>query len=100
LNTSRLDLVVTFRQVPATMYGGLPGWTVRRSGWPAGGAEEASERVDCFEQQGFDAGLLVCCAAGAEVGDGAAVLGLTGELAQAGGDGRVRGVGARDASRG
>ena len=44
-----------------------------------GRAEQAGERVDCFEEQRVDAGLLVCGAAGAEFGDRPAVLGLGGE---------------------
>ena len=44
-------------------------------------AEHAGERGDGFEQQRVDAGLLVGGAAGAELGDGAAVPGLGGELA-------------------
>src|SRR5262245_57560693 len=60
-------------------------------------AEQAGERGDGFEQQRVDAGLLVGGTAGAECGDGAAVLGLGGELAYAGGDGgadgRRRGAG-------
>jgi hypothetical protein len=47
----------------------------------AGCAEQAGERVDRFEQQRVEAGLLVGGAAGAEFGDRAAVLGLGGELA-------------------
>ena len=37
-------------------------------------------------QQGVDAGLLVGGVPGVVLGDGAAVLGLGGELAEAGGD--------------
>jgi hypothetical protein len=55
----------------------------------SGCAEEAGERGDGFEQQGVEAGLLVGGAAGAEFGDGAAVLGLGGELADPGGQGGV-----------
>jgi hypothetical protein len=55
----------------------------------SGCAEEAGEHGDGFEQQSVDAGLLVGDAAGAELGDGAAVLGLGGELADPGGDGGV-----------
>jgi hypothetical protein len=55
------------------------------SGWMvagvAGFAEQVGERGDGFEQQGVDAVLLVGGAVGAELGDGAAVLGLGGELA-------------------
>jgi hypothetical protein len=54
-----------------------------------GVAEDAGEDGDRFEQQGVDAGLLVGGAAGAEFGDRAAVLGLAGKLADAGGHGRV-----------
>jgi hypothetical protein len=53
-----------------------------------GFGEQAGERVDRFEQQGVDAGLLVGGAAGAELGDRAAVLGLGGELAYPGRRGR------------
>jgi hypothetical protein len=78
---------------------------MRGSGWPAGVgsgcAEEDGEGGDGFDQQGVDAGLLVGGAVVAEVGDGAAVLGLGGELADAGGHGRVHGNAARlIASRG
>jgi len=52
-------------------------------------AEEAGERGDGVEQQGVEAGLLVGRAAGAELGDGAAVFGLGGELADPGGHGGV-----------
>ena len=51
----------------------------------SGCAEEAGERGDGFEQQGVEAALLVGGAADAEFGDGAAVLGLGGELADPGG---------------
>jgi hypothetical protein len=66
-------------------------------------AEEGGEGGDGFEQQGIGAGLLVGEVTGAELGDGAAVLGLPGELADPGGHGRVdRGWAARTgaASRG
>ena len=49
-------------------------------------AEQAGKRGDGFEQQGVEAGLLVGGAAGVELSDGAAVLGLSGELAYPGGD--------------
>ena len=62
--------------------GGRPGC---RAGVGSGCAEEAGERGDGFEQQGLEAGLLVGGAAGAELGDGAAVLGLGGKLADPGG---------------
>jgi hypothetical protein len=55
----------------------------------SGCAEKAGEHGDGFEQQGVDAGLLVGGAAGFELGDGVAVLGLGGELADPGGDGGV-----------
>jgi len=55
----------------------------------AGRAGEAGERGDGFEQQGVDAGLLVGGVAGLVAGDGAAVLGLRGELAHPGGHGGV-----------
>jgi hypothetical protein len=63
----------------------------------AGHAKEAGERGDGFEQQRVDAGLLVGGVAGLVLGDGAPVLGLGGELADACGDrgaegGRWRGV--------
>ena len=54
-----------------------------------GCAEQAGERVDCFEEQRVDAGLLVGGAADAEFGDRPAVLGLGGELADPGGQGGV-----------
>ena len=60
-----------------------------RAGVGCGCAEQAGERGDGFEQQGVDAGLLVGGAAGAELGDSAAVLGLGGELADPGGQGGV-----------
>src|SRR5258707_2995329 len=60
------------------------GWAVARV---AGCAEEDGERRDGLEQQGVDAGLLVDGAAGAGLGDGAAMLVLGGELADPGGDG-------------
>ena len=66
-------------------------------------AEEVGEHGDDFEQQGIGAGLLVGEVPGLVVGDGAAVLGLAGELADAGGYGRVdggRAAGAGAASRG
>jgi hypothetical protein len=67
-------------------------------------AEQAGERGGGFERQRVDPGLLVGGAAGAELGDGAAVLGLGGELAEAGGDGgadgRRRGAGLGLVSRG
>jgi len=70
----------------------------------SGCAEEAGERGDGFEEQGVSAGLLVGGAAGAELGDGAAVLGLGGELADPGGHGGVleggRAAGCGAASRG
>ncbi len=52
-------------------------------GWPGGLRRLAS---DGFEQQRVDAGPLVGGVAGAEFGDGVAVLGLGGELAHPGGD--------------
>ncbi len=61
-----------------------PGWRVG-----SGCAEEAGECGDGFEQQGVSAGLLVGGAVGAELGDGAAVPGLGGELADPGGHGGV-----------
>src|SRR5512135_881648 len=60
-----------------------------RAGVGSGCAEEAGERGDGFEQQGVEAGLLVGGAPGAELGDGAAVPGLGGELADPGGHGGV-----------
>jgi hypothetical protein len=54
-------------------------------------AEEAGEGGDGFEQLGFDAGLLVGAVPGLVFGDGAAVLGLGGELADPGSHGRVVG---------
>ena len=58
-----------------------------RAGVGSGCAEEAGQRGDGFEEQGVEAGLLVGGAAGAELGDGAAVPGLGGELADPGGQG-------------
>lgn len=65
-------------------------------------AEGGGERSDGFEQQGISTGLLVGGSAGAELGDGAAMLGLGGELPYPGGHGRVDdgGRAARLASRG
>ena len=60
-----------------TLRGLVPGFSVWCVSVPRAG--EAGERVDHFEQQGVDAGLLVGGAAGAEFGDGAAVVGLGGE---------------------
>src|SRR5215470_541495 len=57
--------------------------------------EQAGNRGDGFEQQGAAAGLLVGGAAGVELGDGAAVLGLGGELAHPGGDRGIDGDGWR-----
>ena len=74
------------------------------SGWMVAGvavfAEQAGERGDGFERQGVDAVLLVGGAVGAELGDGAAVLGLGGELAQACGDCGADGAGAGRPDRG
>jgi hypothetical protein len=59
-------------------------------------AEEGGEGGDGFEQQGIGAGSLVGKVPDAVFGDGAAVLGLGGELADPGGHGRVdRGRAAR-----
>ena len=63
-------------------------------GWRWLRAGQAGERGDGFEQQRVDAGLLVGGAAGAELGDRAAVPGLGGELADPGGRG-----GGHDAGR-
>jgi len=77
------------------------GWGVSRPGGVGSWlAEEAGERGDDFEQLGIDPGLLVGEVPGLVFGDGAAVLGLGGELADAGGHGRVNGGAARVASRG
>jgi hypothetical protein len=54
-------------------------------------AEEAGERGDRFLEEGVDALLLVGGVSGAELCGGAAVLGLGGELADPGGDGRADG---------
>ena len=70
-----------------------------RAGVGSGCAEEAGERGDGFEQQGVEAGLLVGGAAGVEFGDGAAVPGLGGKLADPGGHGGVF-EGGRAAGRG
>lgn len=69
-----------------------------RAGVGSGCAEEAGECGDGLEQRGVEAGLLVGGAAGAELGDGAAVLGLGGKLADPGGHGGV-GHGGRAARR-
>ncbi len=50
------------------------------------GAEQAGEHGDCLLPERVDAGLLVGGVAGAELGDGAAVLGLGGEPADPGGN--------------
>jgi len=67
---------------------GMPGR--RRSGLVVAGSallvEQAGKRGDDFEQQGVGAGLVVGGAAGVELSDGVAVLGLSGELAYPGGD--------------
>jgi hypothetical protein len=57
------------------------GWSGRAVAGVTGCAEHAGERVDCFEEQRVDAGLLVSGAAGAEFGDRPAVLGLGGARA-------------------
>ncbi|MGB6454383.1 MAG: hypothetical protein WBH47_07815 [Streptosporangiaceae bacterium] len=57
------------------------------------GAEQHGEGSDGLEQQRVDALLLVGGMAGAELGDGTAVLGLGGELTDAGGGGRADGDG-------
>ena len=70
--------------------GGLdgPGRHWRRLGWGwLVQAGQAGERGDDLQQQRVDAGLLDGGAAGAELRDRAAVPGLGGELAGAGGDG-------------
>jgi hypothetical protein len=55
--------------------------------------KEAGEGGDGLVQEGVDAFLVVGGAAGAELGDGAAVLGLGGELTDTGGNGRADGGG-------
>jgi hypothetical protein len=55
----------------------------------SGLAGEAGGCSDGLEQHGVDAGLLVGAVPGLVFGDGAAVLGLAGELTDAGGNGRV-----------
>jgi hypothetical protein len=68
------------------------GFAVGSQGWGLSAcrtAVEDSERVDRYEQQGVDAGLLVGRTAAAKFGDCAAVLGLGGELADPGGKGGV-----------
>jgi hypothetical protein len=55
----------------------------------SGLAEEGGEGGDGFVEHGADSGLLVGEVPGVVFGDGAAVLGLGGELAEAGGHGRV-----------
>jgi hypothetical protein len=54
-------------------------------------AEEAGERGDDLERAGVGAGLLVGEVPGLVFGDGAAVLGVGGELADPGGQSRVDG---------
>src|SRR5260370_38757929 len=98
--------MLTFRQVLVVTCGGWagrarrggrragarvrPAWALRGSGsgravaGVRGCAEQAGERVDCFEEQRVDAGLLAGGAAGAEFGDRPAVLGLGGEVADPG----------------
>jgi len=56
-------------------------------------AEQVCERGYGFEQERVYPGVLVGVAAGAELGDGAVVLGLGGELTDACGDGRADGGG-------
>ena len=72
------------------------------AGVGSGLGEESGERGDEFLQQGVGAGLLIGEVPGLVVGDGVAVLGLGGELADPGGHGRVDGRAARAgaASRG
>ena len=65
--------------------GGVAGWAVAGV---AGCVQEAGERCDCLEQQRVDPGVVVGVVTGAELGDGVAVFGLGGELADPGGDGR------------
>jgi hypothetical protein len=65
------------------------------AGVGSGLAEERGESGDGFEQLGLDAGLLVGVVPGLVFGDGAAMLGLEGELADPGGHGRVDGRAAR-----
>jgi hypothetical protein len=92
----------TFRRVLLTMIGAGPDAQVRMlAGVGSGLVEKGGEGGDDFEQQGADAGLLVGGAVGAELRDGAAVLGLAGKLADPGGHGRVNaGRAAWDANRG
>src|SRR5260370_41051835 len=104
---SRQDSMFTFRQVLVVACWGWagrarlgsrragarvrPAWALRGSGsgravaGVRGCAEQAGERVDCFEEQRVDAGLLAGGAAGAGFCDPPAVLGLGGELAGPGG---------------
>jgi hypothetical protein len=90
----RQALVVTVASV-----GWVSGVRARVGSWLA---EEAGEGGDDFVEHGGDAGLLVGEVPGLVFGDGAAVLGLAGELADPGGHGRVdgRGRAARVANRG
>ena len=91
-------VVTSRRRVPGrgrVVAGGSAGRVVAG----AGCAEEAGKRRDCLLQQRVEAGLLVGGAAGAEFGDGAAVLVLGGELACPGRDGRGQ-AGRRSAGRG
>src|SRR6516162_574099 len=85
---------LTFWQV-LVMTASLAGWWGmpgrRRSGLVVAGSawlvEQAGKRGDGFEQQRVDAGSLVGGVLGVELVDGAAVLGLGGELAYPGGEG-------------
>src|SRR5579864_2350818 len=99
--------------VPAGLCGDVPeagvcsaGGPLALSGAPMGVgswlAEVGGERSDGFEQQSIGAGLLAGGPAGAELGDGAAMLGLGGELPYPGGHGWVDdgGRAARVTSRG
>src|SRR5437588_9039895 len=106
---NRQDSVFTFRQVLVVTCWAGPGEAGEQAGWRArppglalrgggsgradagvtGCAEQAGERVDCFEEQRVDAGLLVGGAAGAEFSDRPVVPGLGGELADPGGQGGV-----------
>src|SRR5438552_18814876 len=97
--------VCTFWQVLVMTAPLAGGWGAERerSGCVVAGsarfAEQAGECGDGFEQQRVEAGLLVGGAAGVELGGGATVFGLGGELAHPGGGGGAEG-GRRVAGRG
>ena len=84
----------TFWQVLVLPCGGAAGL-----GWGPGAPRRLASAAMASRSRALSAGLLVGGAAGAELGDGAAVLGLGGELADPGGHGGVL-EGGRAAGRG